>query len=101
MGMTAVAFVPLLRPLIVAALSYAVAMARTNAGGVHSAFAATAVDELMALPQWSTRAADARMKDVADRLRVFPTGGPRRPTSAPSKATAKGRGGRGAAPAKE
>jgi hypothetical protein len=95
LSMPAGTFVPLLRPLVVAALSFAVTMARSNAGAVHPAFASTAVDELMALPQWSTRLADARMRDVADRLRVFPAGGPRRPTQAPTKN--KGRGGRGAA----
>ena len=98
MGLTAGGFIPLLRPQVVAALSYATAMARTNGGSVHPAFAAAAVDELMSLPQWTTRAADTRLREVHERLRLFQAGASHRPAPAPEHASqrrkGRGRGGK-------
>ena len=103
MGLTAGAFIPLLRPQIVATLSYGVTMARANGGGVHPAFPASAVDELMSLPQWTTRAADTRLREVHERLRLFRAGASHRPAQAPENAPrgrrGRGRGGRQPPPA--
>jgi hypothetical protein len=103
MGLTAGAFIPLLRPQIVATLSYGVTMARANGGGVHPAFPASAVDELMSLPQWTTRAADTRLREVHERLRLFQAGASHRPAQAPENAPrgrrGRGRGGRQPPPA--